>query len=287
MTVWLASMLATAALSPGYFSRTTAGEWHLSATSAAACEAAAQGSADQGPGATVFLACGALGDLANASYQMSAHGLRQRRVAIAADMRATAAGAALWIRVMRGSETLAFESTADESLFDEDSRAGAARGLSVVVPSEATAIAYGVRLQGAGEVEVTDLRIDVSAAGTASPAAQRVLETALQLVKQHAARRVERDWPALETQVRIFAAGARDTADVYPAIRYLLAQIEDRRGLLLNPAVAALFTAGAVPRGGDAVGVFALPDGAKLVLTLAERDERVAQVFVQPAVTIR
>lgn len=286
MTIWLASVLTAAAFAPGNFPPEQTGEWTLS-TSSQTCEADAHGRADDAFGATVFIACNEIGVLANASYRMSARGLRQRRVAVAADVRATTAVAVLWIKVMRGSETLVFESTADDTLFDGDPRAGAARGLSVAVPSEATAIAYGVRLQGAGEVEVSDLRISVSAAGAALPAAQQVLETALQLVKQHAARPVDRDWPALETQVRIFAAGARDTADVYPAIRYLLARIEDRRGLLLNPAVAALFTASAAPRGGDAVGVFALPDGAKLVLTLAGRDERVAQTFIQPAVTIQ
>lgn len=275
MTFWLASLLTAAAISPAADSRSQA-EWNLTAPAESSCEASAQGRADDALGASVFIACDDAGDLANAAYKLSANGLRQRRLTITGDVRANGTGASLWIKVMRGQHTLLFESTADQAMFED--AAPMRRSLSVVVPPDATAIAYGVRLQGSGQVEADRLRVAVSGEGAAMPEAQRVLDAALDIVRQ-AARRSDADWQLLEMQARIFAAGARETSDVYPAIQYLLVQVGDPRSLLLKPAIAVMFrTTG---EAGAATRVYALPDGAKLVLSmpLSVPDTRTAKVL--------
>lgn len=278
MTAWLLSMLAAAALSPGHSSKVSQGAWNLSATAESSCEASAHGHGDDVLGATVFIACNAGGDLANASYKFAAEGWRQRRLVITADLRTSGAGASLWIKVLRGNETLTFESTAEQALFEDSTQETIRRSLGVTVPSDATAIAYGVRLQGQGEIEASNLRVAVSGQGAATPAAQRVLDVALEVVRQQVAHRKDIEWPVLEMQARVFAAGARETADVYPAIQYVLGRIGDRRGLLLKPEMAAMFHATSASSGAE-TGIFALPDGAKLVLSLTAPDERVAKVL--------
>lgn len=280
MTFWLFSMLAAAAIAPGDTSKLAAGEWNLSAAAESSCEASADGRADDALGATVFIACGEAGDLANASYKFSAGGWRQRRLSIAADLQASGAGASLWIKVMRGSETLLLVSTADESMFEDTTQASTRRSLSVVVPSDATAIAYGVRLHGRGQVEANNLHLTLAAPGATAPEAQRVLDAAFAIVKQQAGDHQSIDWRVLETQARIFAAGAKETAEVYPAIQYVLTQIGDPRSLLLKPDIASLFHATSASSGA-AMGVFVLPDGAKLVLSMpaAEHDARIAKVL--------
>lgn len=280
MTFWLASLLAAAATSPAADSRSQV-EWNLTIPAESSCEASAQGHADDALGASVFIACDDAGDLANASYKLSADGLRQRRLTMTGDVRANSTGASLWIRVMRGQRTLLFESTAEQVRFEDAGPTTMRRSLSVVVPPDATAIAYGVRLLGSGQVEAEHLRVSPSEQGAAAPEAQRVLDAALDIVRQ-AARYREADWRVLEMQVRIFAAGARESADVYPAIQYLLTQIGDPHGLLLKPDIASMF--GATPAPDAAARVYALPDGAKLVLSApqSEPDTRIAKVLGAP-----
>ena len=76
----------------------------------------------------------------------------------------------------------------------------------------------------------------------ASAEATRYVETALDQIEQ-GSRVYAADWKALRSEAlaEIAAAGARTTADTYPAIREALATLGDKHGLLLDPAAAKLF----------------------------------------------
>jgi len=94
--------------------------------------------------------------------------------------------------------------------------------------------------------EATDISVRDEAADVREPAvnqaaaqvqlAERVLETALQVVRTNALRREEIDWPRVELRVRARAAGALNPSEVYSAIRYLLAELGDGHSALLEPS---------------------------------------------------
>ena len=65
--------------------------------------------------------------------------------------------------------------------------------------------------------------------------AKDVLEAAIAIVREHALRRNEIDWVAIEERVRKYAAGSTKSADVYPAIRILLSELGDHHSRLLEP----------------------------------------------------
>ena len=52
------------------------------------------------------------------------------------------------------------------------------------------------------------------------------------------------DWTVVEPEVRLLAAGADKSAETYPAIRYLLASLNDRHSFLMPPAATTAFRAG-------------------------------------------
>jgi carboxyl-terminal processing protease len=116
------------------------------------------------------------------------------------------------------------------------------------VPVEATAVVFGVLLQGGGAVSVRRLRLEVSApvaanAPLAAPA-KEVLDAALSIAKKNSLRRNDVAWDVVEPRVRALAAGAEQSAEVYPAIRYLLAQLGDHHSFLMPPAQTNQFRTG-------------------------------------------
>jgi carboxyl-terminal processing protease len=66
--------------------------------------------------------------------------------------------------------------------------------------------------------------------------AQDVLDAAISITKKNALRRNDVRWDVVEAAVRARGAGAKSSADVYPAIQYLLAQLGDRHSFLMPPA---------------------------------------------------
>lgn len=94
----------------------------------------------------------------------------------------------------------------------------------------------------------------------ASAEAVRYLEVALGEIEK-ASRVYSTDWKALRTTAlaTIAAAGARTTADTYPALRDALATLGDRHGLLLDPAAAKLFNP---PRATKGTGLLVVPPDA-------------------------
>lgn len=296
MKLLLLSMLATAAFSPGKTPlNLQSGDWTLSRHPDSDCSLETSGSATDAFGANLFIHCSG-NELGNAVSKISAQRLHQRRVTVSGEIRRSdVATASLWVKVLHQGKTLMFETTADQSLYDDVGEAAAEnsewvrRSVTLPVPSDATTVSYGLLLQDGREASVRNLQLTASGEGAASDEARQVLDAALAIVKAQTVYRNDIAWQALEPQVRVFAAAAEQTADVYPAIRYLLAQLGDRHSLLLTPELAALFhgaqngQADQERKKPDAVSVFTLPDGAKLVLSsyASEYDRRTAKVWPQ------
>lgn len=250
---------------------------------AASCLLESAGRASDAVGAQLDVRCDQGAQiLGNVLMKVPAAALHQRRVTITAEVHvASGMDASLWLKTSHGNATLLFENDAEQALFDTGDHDGwSLRTISLPVAADATTVSYGVLLQGRGEAAVRNLRVAISQPGAMDEAAQHVLDAALDIVKRQTAARRDLQWRVLETDVRLLASGAQQTADVYPAIKYLLAQLGDRRSLLLTPELAAAFTRAsdtAVTSATARVQVFTLPDGANLVLSLADVDTRVAR----------
>ena len=79
-------------------------------------------------------------------------------------------------------------------------------------------------------------------------------------------RRSEVAWSAVEPRVRAYAAGSETSADVYPAIRYLLSELGDHHSFLSPPSQTTAMRSGAVKNldpevrmAGDGVGYVKVP----------------------------
>ena len=98
----------------------------------------------------------------------------------------------------------------------------------------------------------------------ASP--QEVLDAAISITKKSALRRNDVQWDVVEADVRARAAGAKKSADVYPAIRYLLTRLGDNHSSLMPPEQTSQFRTGGVQNPlpevralGESVGYVRLP----------------------------
>lgn len=289
----LLGLFASALLSPGLSVPSAASAapsialpsaaWSFNGDAADACALNSAGHATDDVGVTLEVQCepGAK-ILGNALSKLPAAAVQQRRITITAEVRADAGmNTSLWLKTSHDNATLLFENDAEQSLTSAvDAEGWSQRSISLPVSSTATGVSYGVLLQGGGTTAVRNLKVTVSQDGAMSPAAQAVLEAALTIVKQHAAARSDIAWRVLETDVRVFASGAQYSAEVYPAIKYLLAQLGDKRSLLLTPELANVFArSGRESNGTAKIQIFTLPDGADLVLsaTNADRDARLAR----------
>lgn len=269
-----------------------ASEWTFNGA-ASACTLESEGRATDKFGAELSVQCPQDAQVfGNVVAKLPADAVHQRRITITAEVRVSAGmDASLWLKTTRDNATLLFENDAEQSLSAVTGDDGwAPRSLSVAVAADATSVSYGVLLQGGGAVAVRNLHVTVSEQGATSPAAQVVLNAALAIVRQQTVTRTDIAWRVLETEVRLFASGAQQTADVYPAIKYLLAQLGDNRSLLLTPELAAAFdhhtepaphesTTANTASGNKPIRIFTLPDGANLILsaTTADLDSRVAR----------
>jgi Peptidase family S41 len=227
-----------------------ASEWTLSGARPAAYVLEASGRATDANGATVSLrsAADTSGISGSASSRLPADALRGRRVTISGELqtRGVSGGASLWLRIDRDTTVLLIDTGAGEAVRGDAE--WTARSISLPVPVEATAVALGVRLQGGGAVSARKLRFEVSApipagAPLAAPA-KEVLDAALSIVKTNSLRRNDVAWDTVEPRVRALAAGAERSADVYPAIRYLLLQLGDHHSFLMPPAQTSQFRTG-------------------------------------------
>jgi hypothetical protein len=232
----------------------------------------ATGRATDRDGATVNLRAenAAAGTFGSAGSRLAADDIRGRRVSISGELqtRGVTGGASLWLRIDRNATMLMLDNGADRAVRGDAEWTHFV--VSLPVPADATMIVLGVLLQGSGSVVARHVRVEVSAPLTADdplPAqARKVLDAAIAIVKENALRRSEVAWSAVEPRVRAYAAGAETSADVYPAIRYLLSELGDHHSFLSPPSQTTAMRSGAVKNldpevrlAGDGVGYVKVP----------------------------
>ncbi|MBK7878210.1 MAG: hypothetical protein IPJ77_21350 [Planctomycetes bacterium] len=100
----------------------------------------------------------------------------------------------------------------------------------------------------------------------ASVEAAGYLQAALEHIEK-SSRVYTGDWEALRktAQKAIAAAGAKTTADTYPAIRDMLRTLGDKHALLLDPVAAKLYSK---KRGAEATGLLVVPPDGGVALVL-------------------
>ncbi|HJZ76591.1 MAG TPA: S41 family peptidase [Vicinamibacterales bacterium] len=246
-----------------------ASEWTLDGPRPAAYVLQADGRATDQNGATISLrsAADASGAFGPVSSRLTADSFRGRRVTISGELqtRGAADGASLWLRIDQDATALLLDNGTDQAVRGDAE--WTARSISLPVPLEATVVVFGVLLRGGGAVSVRRLRLEVSAPVAASAPlaapAKDVLDAALSITKKHSLRRNDVPWDVVEPKVRALAAGAEKSADVYPAIRYLLAQLGDHHSFLMPPAQTSQFRTGGAQNPGPEVR--ALPERAGYV----------------------
>ena len=198
----------------------------------------------------------------NVSARLPAETLRGRRLTLRAELQTRGAGAAsLWMRLDRGpGDMLMLDNGLDRAVRGDAEWTSFA--VSFPVPASTTTVVFGVILQGAGTVTARGLRFDVGPPLTAtSPIAadaKKVLDAAIDIVRKGAWMSKNVDWTIVEPEVRLMAAGAERSADVYPAIRFLLAALKDRHSFLMPPSANTAFRTGGAEN--PPVEIRALPD---------------------------
>jgi hypothetical protein len=172
----------------------------------------------------------------SASTEVPAEGMRARRVTLSADVetRGVTQGATLTLVIKRGNGSTIGEH--DLSVYGDTSRTR--RGVTLPVPDDATAIAYGVSMHGGGTITARNLRLETSPWDMTAPPSReagRVLEAAIAIVRNNALRRREVNWNEALPRVRTLAAGARQSSEVYAAIGQLLSELGDRHSFVMKP----------------------------------------------------
>ncbi len=194
--------------------------------------------------------------------RLSATPFRGRRVTLAGELLASGSGGrgALLIRADAGpTVAVALENSLAEPVRPE--HGWSARSVSIPVPDNATVLAFGILLQGGGNVSARGVRLETGGRFAGLPIsepAKRVLDEAISVVKKNALRRDSINWKVIEPQVRTLAAGARRPSEAYAAIQWLLTQVEDIHSYFVPATgVREFWSAG----GQDLPVVRALPDG--------------------------
>jgi carboxyl-terminal processing protease len=242
------------------------GEWRLAGSDPAAYAMDVKGRATDAEGAAVAVRCvnAQSTGFGTASARVPADAYRQRRVTLAAEVQTAGAngGATIWLRVDAGSQTLLLENGMDQPLRGDT--AWTRRAVSLPVSADATSLVFGVLIQpGGGTVTARNLRLEAGPAladgASGAPAAVKVLDAAIAIVKDNALRADTVDWAKVEPEVRAFAAGAERTSDVYPAIQMLLARLGDNHSFFMPPAATSEFKTGGAQN--PPADVRSLPDG--------------------------
>jgi C-terminal processing protease CtpA/Prc len=209
----------------------------------------AAGRATDPDGATLTLRAPAQpAGFGNTSATIPADAVRLKRITLSGELQASGVtdGASLWLRIDKGPAMLMLENGAADAL--KGTTEWTRRAITLPVPSDATSLVFGILLRGAGSVTVRRLRLEAGAAIAAdapiAPKARAILDEAIGIAREHSLHRQEIAWPEVERNVRALAAGADDSAAAYPAIRYLLAALNDRHSFLLPPAQTTAFRTG-------------------------------------------
>ncbi len=221
------------------FAQGTAGEWQLSGVEDGYVMKAT-GDARDSSGATILLSSDSaiFPRSGRASVKIPANEIRLRRVTLSGELqtRNVPNGASLWLRVDRSSGRSLFH------LGFEDKVSGdvnwTERSISLPVPSDATAIQFGITLRGRGAVSARNVRLaagdSLRADGPIAPREKEILDAAIETVARHALKRANIT-PDVERTVRTLASGAETSDEVYGAIQYLLATLDDNHSGLMSP----------------------------------------------------
>lgn len=153
----------------------------------------------------------------------------------------------------------------------------------VFVAPEATELEIRFEVAGAGDVWLDDLKLEAVTleSNAPSPQVRRYLEDAIALIRRNALVASERDWRDIEREAVTLAAGAREPADAYPALQYIVSRLNtpgsrfEPPGAVPPPAEGALETPSArVER-----GQFGVVGAPSLIRATAEQ----AQQYIDQA----
>jgi Peptidase family S41 len=182
------------------------------------------------------------------SSTIPADTVRLKRLKLSGELQAAgvSVGASLWLRIDKGPAMLMIENGTGDAL--KGTTDWTSRVISLPIPPEATTVVFGVLLRGEGSVTVRNLRLEAGAAlnsdAPIDPKAKAVVDEALKIARTNSLHRNEIAWPDVERNVRVLAAGSAVSADTYPAIRYLLAALNDSHSFLLPPSQTTAFRTG-------------------------------------------
>jgi hypothetical protein len=115
------------------------------------------------------------------------------------------------------------------------------------VPTTANSIVLGTVLNGSGEVVATHLRLTSKPYQSHGVTAAAVLDAAIRIVSANALYADRVNWHQLEPRLHAMIAGTTMPMDAYPAIRQLLASLQDHHSFLMPPSDAKLEVTGGVP----------------------------------------
>ena len=222
--------LAIAAELPTHWSLTgTDSNYHL--------EAAGDPQSPQGAKISLSSSDGEPSRFGGAGTSLDATSFRLHTVRLSAELttRDANGGAAIWLRADGPKGHLAFINSHD-SLVKGTSPA-THREVEIDVPATATQLVYGVLLEGNGEVTAEQVRLTRGAAlPHASPGS--VLDAAIRIVRTNALHSRDVDWNTVEPEIRAMAKDARESTDVYPAIRTMLAKLGDHHSFLMDATLS-------------------------------------------------
>lgn len=224
-----------------------AGEWKLGGgTHEFVMEATGRATDPKGAALSLRSTSNLAGTSGSIMASLPANTLRGRRVTLSAELQVgSGRGAGLLIRT-DSDTTVALtleNSLADPVRLEDGWRA---RSVSIPIPDNATVLAFGILLQGTGNVSARGVRLGIGRPFTGLPIsepAKKVVDEAISLAKGNALRRDSIDWKAVELQVRALAAGAQKSSEGYGAIQWLLTQLEDRRSYFVPASLVKEFWA--------------------------------------------
>jgi len=256
---------------------THSSEWTLNGELANQCVLATLGNVHDERGAQITIQCDSDSPLTgNVLLKLSATHLQYKRVTITANIQHDEQlSSTLWIKSSRASRTLFFETDSDDMLLNASTSSGQ-RSITSAVAGDAEMVSMGVMLHGKGVVTLRNVHVSVSVDDDISPQAQHVLDRALEVIRQHTARNMV-EWDSLAAHAQQLASGAKQSADVYPVIRYVLNELGDKRSLLLTPQTSRALSQHSANSPATILSFYTLPDGAELALNTAPLvDQRIA-----------
>lgn len=238
--------------------------WTLNGDLANQCVLATLGDVQDERGAQLTVQCDSESNLTgNVMLKLPAAQLQYKRVNVTANVaHDEQTSSTLWIKSSRDNRTLLFETDSEELLLSGVSQTR--RSMVSVVSTDADVVSFGVMLHGKGTITLRDVRITVSDQGEIAMQAQQVLDEALAIIHQHSAIN-DASWGSLCDRARQFASGAKNSADVYPVIRYVLQQLGDKRSLVLTPQLSRALDQHPHSTS-SSIRIYSLQDGAELVL---------------------